>query len=198
MRAILGISVAALALSACTSTTNSMTDTTGANVGSETMTMSNGTDMAGNSAMGTGATAAMDAPGFVMTAAMSDRYEIESSRIALKKATSPEVKRFAQQMIDAHTKTTAMLKAAASSDGVAITPPGQFDAKFQTKIDALNSADAAGFDNVYVMQQRQAHTETLAMMQGYASGGDKPAIRKFAADTAPKVQMHLKMLGKMN
>lgn len=204
MRIVLLASAAALALGGCTSTSNGSADNDDTAMSGSNMNMGNG--MAGTGGMGdsmsanAGGMAAVpvDTPMFVATAAMSDKYEIEAGRIAAKMATDPAVKRFGQQMVEAHTGTTAALKSAAAKDSVAMTPPAALDDKHRTLIDALNSADKASFDDVYKAQQRQAHTETLALMQSYAASGDKPAIRSFAAETAPKVKMHLDMLTRMN
>ena len=51
----------------------------------------------------TGSTAPADATaasGYATNAALGDMFEIESSRLAVEKAKSPEVKKFAQMMID--------------------------------------------------------------------------------------------------
>lgn len=200
MRILLLASTAALALGGCTSMTNTSANTEDTAMTGSNMAMGDsvgGTDGMVANAGGTAATP-VATPMFVATAAMSDKYEIESGRIAAAKATDPAVKQFAQQMVEAHTGTTAALKAAGTKDSVAVMPPGALDDKHRTLIDALKAADKASFDGVYKAQQRQAHTETLALMQSYAASGDKPAIRSFAADTAPKVKMHLDMLERMN
>ena len=38
-----------------------------------------------------------------------------------------------------------------------------------------------------------AHQSALNLLQRYAQDGDTPALKTFAADTAPKVQKHLEM-----
>ena len=48
--------------------------------------------------------------GFVTAAATSDMYEVTAGKIALMRAQSPDVKAFAQKMVDAHTMTTDKLK----------------------------------------------------------------------------------------
>lgn len=51
----------------------------------------------------------MSATEFLRQAQMSDRYEIASSRMAQDKAQKDEVKRFAQEMVRDHTRTTQEL-----------------------------------------------------------------------------------------
>jgi putative membrane protein len=199
-----GIAVAALAVAGCNSnamepgTTNTSTVAAADQMNSSGMT--NGSDMSNSSAMASDASTTMAAPAaseFAKMAAMSDMYEIASSKLALTNATQPSLKTFAQQMIDAHNATTKGLKAAVAKDSVAMTPPASLDAEHQALVDKLKAAKGAAFDAEYKTQQTDAHTKTLAVMQSYAAGGDKPALKAFAADTAPKVKGHLDMIKAM-
>src|ERR1700709_2335047 len=58
---------------------------------------------------------------FVKEAAMSDMLEIESSKIAQQKGNAEE-KKFAEQMITDHTKTTAELKGMVGGEMMAAIP----------------------------------------------------------------------------
>lgn len=130
------------------------------------------------------------APDFVAKAAMSDMFEVESSKIALKRTKNAEVKAFAQMMIDAHTKTTAELKAAIKESGQAITPPSVLTGHPQDEIAGLLKADIKDFDKKYMDDQVDGHQATLDLMSRYAKDGDVPAIKAFAEKTAPAVQEH--------
>lgn len=133
------------------------------------------------------------APDFVAKAAASDMFEIEAAKIALKRSTNADVKKFAQSMIDAHTATSQGLKAAVSSSGASITIPTTLPEDHQEKLDDLNKADAKDFDKKYADGQVDAHQAALNLLQRYAQDGDVAAIKTFAAETAPKVQEHLNM-----
>ena len=133
------------------------------------------------------------APDFVAKAAASDMFEVASSKIALRRSHNPDIKHFAQMMIDAHTKTTAGLKAAIAASGQALTPPAALPSDLQAKIDDLNKAPAADFDKLFMTDQADGHQAALDLMQRYAKDGDVAQIKAFAADTAPKVQEHLTM-----
>jgi putative membrane protein len=58
---------------------------------------------------------------FVQEAAISDMFEIESSKMASAKLAAPE-KEFADKMVADHTKTTAELTAEAKADNIPIPP----------------------------------------------------------------------------
>lgn len=128
--------------------------------------------------------------GYVATAAASDLFEIQSSQLAVSRAQRPEVRQFAQMLIDHHTQTTATLTAAARASGM--TPPPPMLLPMQRRMmDELGRANAGTFDRVYLRQQVPAHEMALALHRNYAAGGDTPALRTAATSAVPIVQQHL-------
>lgn len=136
--------------------------------------------------------------GFVTAAAISDMYEVAAGKIALQRSQSPDVKAFAQQMVDAHTQTTEKLKGILATSNIKVTPPAHVDDRRQSMLDNLRGASAADFDHRYVTQQVAAHKEADILMRGYAKDGDSAPIKAFAADTDKAVKMHLAMAQKLN
>jgi putative membrane protein len=128
---------------------------------------------------------------FVDKAAASDLYEIEAAKLAGKRSTNAQVKKFAAMMEKAHAKTTEDLKAAIAASGAAITPPAALPQDLQARLDDLTKADDKDFDKKYADDQVDAHQAALNLLQRYAQDGDTPAIKAFAAATAPAVQEHL-------
>jgi putative membrane protein len=133
----------------------------------------------------------MAAADYVASAAAGDLYEIESSRLALQNARNPEVKAFAQMMVDEHTKSSADLKTAMAQSGQTLTEPAGLPPDRQALIDALNAAGSNGFDAAYLTQQVQAHEAALKLHQTYAQSGDVASLRAFASATVPLIQRHL-------
>jgi putative membrane protein len=144
-------------------------------------------------AMSSHTVGAYSTSGFVENAARGDMFEIRASQLAEERASSSEIKKFAAQMVAAHTKTTAGLKAAMKEGGVTTPIPTGLDARRQGLLDNLRASNGAEFDKRYVAQQIAAHKEALALMKGYAAHGDNPALRAAAAKTAPIVADHLHM-----
>jgi len=131
--------------------------------------------------------------GFVTAAATSDMYEVTAGKIALMRAQSPDVKAFAQKMVDAHTMTTQKLKGILASNNINVTPPAHVDNRRQGMLDDLRGAKAADFDHRYITQQVAAHKEADILFRGYAKDGDNAAIKDFAATTDKDIKMHLSM-----
>ena len=130
---------------------------------------------------------------FAMKAADSDMFEIAAAKLAATRSTNPSVKKFAAAMEKAHMASTAELKSAIAASGAAITLPTTLSKDAQDDLDDLNKADAKDFDKKYADDMVDAHQAALNLLQRYAQDGDTPAIKAFAAATAPKVQEHLNM-----
>lgn len=131
------------------------------------------------------------APDFVQKAAVSDMFEIQSSKIALQRSANKNVKDFARMMISGHTQTTADLKAAIKASGQALTPPAALPDDKQAALDGLKKADAKDFDKKFMDAQVDGHQQALDLMARYAKDGDVAQIKDFAAKTGPVVQQHL-------
>lgn len=130
------------------------------------------------------------APDFATKAAISDMFEIASSKIALDRSTNKDVKAFAQMMIDAHGQTTADLKSAIAASGQSITLPTTLPQDRQDALSDLQKADPKDFDKKYMDDQVDGHQAALDLMARYAQDGTVPQIKDFAAKTGPAVQTH--------
>lgn len=130
---------------------------------------------------------------YVSMAAISDMYEIESSRLALEKGQSEEVKSHARQMVEDHTRTSDALKAAVADMGSGMQVPTQLDARHRQMMDELRAAEGAAFDRLYMQQQRMAHDNAYRLHSGYATGGDNPDLKAVAANAVPIIERHRAM-----
>jgi putative membrane protein len=128
----------------------------------------------------------MTSEGFRAMALQSDSFEIQSSQLARQRSRNPAVRSFAQRMIRDHSMTSQAL-------GV---PPGSavaLDARHATMLNQLASASGRAFDALYVQMQVMAHQEAVGMFAAFAQGGTDPAMRAFAQQVLPSLQMHLAM-----
>jgi putative membrane protein len=132
------------------------------------------------------------APGYSRMAASSDLFEIESSRVALQQSRNPQVRQFAQTMIDHHTRTSAEMMQIAQQAGLNPPPPTMLPPQ-QAAFDRVRAAGPMEFDAVYKREQIAGHQQALSLHQGYAAQGDLPPFRDFASRTVPIIQQHLDM-----
>lgn len=129
---------------------------------------------------------------FVTEAAQSDMFEIQSSTLALATADAP-TKKFAQQMIADHTKTTNELKAALSGGTLHATLPTAMSSSQQSMYNILKGLHGADFTSHYHTDQVTAHKDSVSLYQRYSSGGSNPTLKSWAAKTLPVLQQHLTM-----
>jgi putative membrane protein len=144
------------------------------------------------------AAAGMGAQGFVDTVAASDAFEIASSKLAASNGAAAGVKKFAAQMVTAHTESTAKLKAASAAIPSPITPDPTLNADQQAKLDALKTKMGGDFDKEYVADQVTAHEQALQLLQSYSFSGEVPELKQLAMGLAPKVAGHLNMAKGLN
>ena len=134
----------------------------------------------------------LTAPDYAVHAADSDRFEIESARIALTRSQRTDVKQFAQMMIDNHTDSSKSLMAALKNDQRTIKAPStQLSSANKSMISALKKAPKANFDNTYLTQQLESHKKAWALQKGYATSGEDAPLRQVAANTVPVVESHI-------
>jgi putative membrane protein len=183
------LSASALALAACGQKTEP------ANTGDTSLVANDGTFDAGNAGMaGMNAVAPANAgQTFVNTAAASDAFEVATSKLALDASSSAAVKKYANQMIAAHTASTDKLKATTAGITPAITPDPTLNAEQQATLDALKTKKGADFDAAYIAAQQSGHQQTLDALKGYAATGDVAALKTFASGLVPTVAAHLNM-----
>jgi putative membrane protein len=128
---------------------------------------------------------------FANAAAASDRFEIESSKLAASAGTSPAIKSFAAKMVTAHTASTAKLKSTAGS--LNLTPDDTLSPDQQQKLDSLKALHGTDFDSAYAAAQVEAHQKALDTLNGYAASGDNAKLKELASGMVPTVTAHLNM-----
>lgn len=159
-----------------------------------------GTMPSGNAAPIAEAAAARPAPSaadFVRMAAVSDEYEIQSSRLVLETTADPDLRRFAEMMIDHHTMTAATLARAARADGMAAPAP-TLDAAKTDMIRQLQAATGPARDTLYRRQQVMAHREALTLHSSFAANGDARELKAAARTAVPIVAGHYNMILEMD
>ncbi|MFT8719478.1 DUF4142 domain-containing protein [Acetobacter sp.] len=127
---------------------------------------------------------------FIQSVAWSDLFEIQSSQMALS---NPSLKTFASRMIADHQKTSAELKQLLSTNNMATTPPSSVDDAHKRKLDTLHGLHGDSFVRQYRKDQISAHEDALSLFRRYAKSGENEALKKWAGDTIPALEEHLKM-----
>jgi putative membrane protein len=130
-------------------------------------------------------------PQFVMLASAGGMAEVNMGNLAVKQASSADVKKFAQQMITDHTKANRELLALANRKR--LKAASAMDAEHRQMRDRLAKMSGAEFDREYMAGQVKDHVDTVALFEKQARDGQDADLKKWATDTLPHLREHLRM-----
>jgi putative membrane protein len=127
---------------------------------------------------------------FVRDAAQGGMAEVELGKLATEKASSDDVKKFGQRMVDDHTKAADQLKQVASSEGIQL--PQGLSAKDKMTEERLSKLSGEQFDKAYMADMVKDHTQDVTEFQHESHSGKDAAVKNFASQTLPTLEDHLK------
>ena len=119
---------------------------------------------------------------------------IENSRLALEKSGNTEVKAFASQLIDHHSKSNQKLAELAGSKNIDVADNATLLNRIKTTL--LKARTEGSFDPSNAQNQVTVHEQTITLYQQAAHGSDAD-IKKFAEKSLPKLQDHLEEARKL-
>jgi putative membrane protein len=133
---------------------------------------------------------------FVKHAAQSNLAEIKVSELAQQKAQSADVKKFADQMVQDHTKANEELAQIAKSKNLKV--PDDTDMMHKASMKMLQGKSGASFDTAYMEQMDKDHQKAIELFQSASSSPkvDKE-LQAFATKTLPKLQQHHHMVAQV-
>jgi putative membrane protein len=127
---------------------------------------------------------------FMKEAAAGGMAEVELGQLAADKASSPDVKEFAQRMVKDHSQANDQLKQIAMQKNVTLpTSPSPKDEMIKKKLSNM-SGDA--FDRAYMADMVKDHKKDIAAFQKESANGQDPDMKQFASQTLPTLKDHLK------
>lgn len=176
------------------STTSGATSGSGTTSGTSTGSMqgSSASGMQDNSNMsgGSGKVTADDKH-FMKEAMEGDMAEIQLAQLAQQKASSGQVKQFAQRMIDDHTKLDAQMKPLAQQFGV--DAPTDLSAKHKAVQGKLQALSGAKFDQEYVKAMVSDHREDDQAFLRESTLTTDPTLKNAVSQAEPIIAEHLRM-----
>jgi len=130
----------------------------------------------------------IDAADFVDEASASGVAEIETSKLALQKSASADVKTFAQTMINDHSAANKELAAIAAKKKLKVATEAELMNKAKAMI--LKLRDGESFDEAYANNQVKAHKDAIELFNK-ATVSQDAELASFATATLPKLEHHL-------
>jgi putative membrane protein len=128
---------------------------------------------------------------FAITAADGGMLEVELGKLALQKASSAEVKKFAQMMVDDHSKANDELKALASTKNISL--PAALSDKNNERIKDLQEKSGTDFDKDYMDFMVKDHEEDIDAFEKQAEDGQDAELKSWAAGKVTTLRHHLEM-----
>jgi putative membrane protein len=132
---------------------------------------------------------------FMTKAASGGMLEVQLGQQVAQKATTPEAKSFAQQMVTDHTKSNDELKALAAQKN--ITLPTTLGKDQQKVYDDVLAEKGVDLDKKYVSAMLTDHQEDITEYQEAVTKSGDTNVKTYAQKNLPVLQMHLGMLQKM-
>jgi putative membrane protein len=127
---------------------------------------------------------------FVKKAGAGGIAEVELGKLATEKASSDDVKKFGQRMVDDHSKANDQLKQLASQKGVNL--PSDLEAKDKALKDHLSKLSGEQFDRAYMKNMVRDHTKDVAEFRKESKSAKDNDLKNFASQTLPTLEDHLK------
>lgn len=128
---------------------------------------------------------------FVVNGMATNLAEIQFGQLALQKTSNSDVKEFAQQLIDDHTKLDFQLKPLAPELG--LTPPTQLAPKDQILLTKLQGLSGQAFDKAYISAMITEHKDADKAFKSEEIGGKNLAVKDAATQGESVVAQHLQM-----
>jgi putative membrane protein len=126
---------------------------------------------------------------FAVKAADAGMLEVQLGTLALTKASSPQVKQYAQMMVDDHTKANNELKALAQQKN--ITLPTTLGNENQRRYNNFNEKTGADFDKDYMDQMVKDHRDVIDEFEDQAEDGNDAELKSWASSKLTALRHHL-------
>jgi putative membrane protein len=124
--------------------------------------------------------------------AAGNRAEVQAGQLALEKSQNPEIRKFAQSMIDDHGKALTEVEGLALQKNVKL--PDTIGVMHKTKELALKALSGQAFDTQYAKRAGVGdHESTVKLLKKIQTNGKDADLKALADKLLPAVEHHLEM-----
>lgn len=127
----------------------------------------------------------------VIKGAQDNIFEIQAGQLAARQAASPEVKQFAQKMVQDHTQAAPLLQQVATERN--ITLPTEMGDQNQAILARLSNLSGAEFDRAYMTEMVNSHQQDVALVRNQTKNGKDQALKSLASEKLPALEAHLQL-----
>jgi putative membrane protein len=128
---------------------------------------------------------------FMQKAAQGNMAEVQLGKVGVQRAENPDVKQFAQRMIDDHTQANDELKQLAGKQDVKI--PEDIQPKHKVSMSRLSSLSGGDFDRAYMREMVTEHDEDVALFERQSKATKDADLKGWIDKTLPVLRRHAGM-----
>ena len=121
--------------------------------------------------------------------AQADMAEIAAGKLAQQKASSPEVKKYGEHMVQEHTKMLQEGTQLAQKKG--LQPPKDTDKKHKSALKKLEGLSGEEFDRQYISQMVKDHDEVMKLAQKTVKATKDAELKAHLEKGSPHIKEHL-------
>jgi len=126
---------------------------------------------------------------FIMDMYSHNLYEIQLGQLAQKQAQDPQIKQFAQMLIQDHTQANQQLKQLAQSAQVQVRE--QLDPVHQAKLQKKQQLPQTEFSRKFINDQVAGHMVAVLELTYQSKNAQNDQVKQFATKMLPKMEQHL-------
>ena len=126
---------------------------------------------------------------FVKEAGAGGMAEVKLAQLGVAKASTAEMKAFAQQIVDDHTKGNVEIKALATGKGVELSTV--IDPDSAKTYQNLEKATGADFDKQFTAEVVSDHTKCQSAFEAAVKDSTDNEVRALAEKMLPNIKAHL-------
>jgi len=144
--------------------------------------------------------AAIDDATIVAIFDVANTYDIETASIAVKKATTTDIRDFASMLVRAHTDARAKGRALAARLHVTPTPPAvnPLKASHDSAMTRLRSLNGKAFDRAFLENEVAYHKTVIAAVQNtFLPAIQNAELKSFVTNIAPVFVQHEQVAEKL-
>lgn len=129
---------------------------------------------------------------FVRQALQGGMGQVQLGQLALQKSNNPDIKQFAQKMVDEHTKLGDAMNQLAQQMNV--KAPKGLSGKDKSTVAKLSALSGDEFDKAYIKDMLKDHKQDEKDFKQEAENASNPALKSLASQGEQMISQHLQMI----
>jgi putative membrane protein len=134
---------------------------------------------------------------FVAQANLGAPFQIDSGRIAEKRATTAEIRDYAHLMVVTHMPVVDALNRILQQKNIKAPPNTLLNGAYHAMIASLKAEDGTALDRDYIEGQVEYQKGNAALFRNEIENGYDADLKQFARATLPKIEDHLQRVLKL-